>query len=381
MRSAGAKDHRTTAKNTRPEAGSLREDCNDQQAHQAGIGTTHRPPAGSDRHGCSRRCRIDGARAGAFAQSTKTGTVRVWGEPGPYGGVAVAAMNEWAQKNAPGLKFEIESIPWDGVYVKLMTDLAAKRPPSLHQRGVAHRHAADGRGPADTGRRPRRQDRPQPPRRWREVGILGRLEGQAVHRSRTPPAASAAGAHGHRQGAGPQGPRHLGLERPAQRGQDDLAEEARHGRLLHGARPQPVHRLSLRRAAAFGRRQDVRRRQQVRGGLRQPADGRGAHLRQGAAALHAERCGRVQLPAGGGRARDRPHGDEFLLGPHARARRRGGQAGVRGHGSLQPRAPSDDQAAQQLERLPGLVHPGAEQSVHRRGAGRRWSTSRPARTG
>ena len=57
--------------------------------------------------------------------------MRVWGEPGPYGGVAVAAMNEWAQKNAPGLKFEIESIPWDGVYVKLMTDLAARRPPSL----------------------------------------------------------------------------------------------------------------------------------------------------------------------------------------------------------------------------------------------------------
>lgn len=67
----------------------------------------------------------------AGAQSSKTGTVRVWGEPGPYGGVAVAAMNEWAQKNAPGLKFEIETIPWDGVYVKLMTDLAARRPPSL----------------------------------------------------------------------------------------------------------------------------------------------------------------------------------------------------------------------------------------------------------
>jgi ABC-type glycerol-3-phosphate transport system substrate-binding protein len=65
------------------------------------------------------------------AQSSKTGTVRVWGEPGPYGGVAVAAMNEWAQKNAPGLKFEIETIPWDGVYVKLMTDLAARRPPGL----------------------------------------------------------------------------------------------------------------------------------------------------------------------------------------------------------------------------------------------------------
>lgn len=66
-----------------------------------------------------------------FAQTSKTGTVRVWGEPGPYGGVAVAAMNEWAQKNAPGLKFEIETIPWDQVYVKLMTDLAARRPPSL----------------------------------------------------------------------------------------------------------------------------------------------------------------------------------------------------------------------------------------------------------
>ena len=67
----------------------------------------------------------------SLAQSTKSGTVRVWGEPGPYGGVAVAAMNEWAQKNAPGLKFEIETIPWDGVYVKLMTDLAARRPPAL----------------------------------------------------------------------------------------------------------------------------------------------------------------------------------------------------------------------------------------------------------
>ena len=67
----------------------------------------------------------------SFAQASKSGTVRVWGEPGPYGGVAVAAMNEWAQKNAPALKFEIETIPWDGVYVKLMTDLAARRPPAL----------------------------------------------------------------------------------------------------------------------------------------------------------------------------------------------------------------------------------------------------------
>ena len=68
-----------------------------------------------------------GAPAALRAQG-KTGTVRVWGEPGPYGGVAVDGMNEWAQKNAPGLKFAIETIPWSDVYAKLMTDLAAGRP-------------------------------------------------------------------------------------------------------------------------------------------------------------------------------------------------------------------------------------------------------------
>lgn len=65
------------------------------------------------------------------AQSTKQGTVRVWGEPGPYAGVAVDAMNEWAGVHAPGLKFEIETVGWDSVYVKLMTDLAAQQPPHL----------------------------------------------------------------------------------------------------------------------------------------------------------------------------------------------------------------------------------------------------------
>jgi multiple sugar transport system substrate-binding protein len=94
----------------------------------------------NDRHGLDRRTFVAGMAASgvaaaaltpAFAQSSKTGTVRVWGEPGPYGGVAVQAMNEWAQKNAPGLKFEIETIPWDDLYVKLMTDLAARRPPGL----------------------------------------------------------------------------------------------------------------------------------------------------------------------------------------------------------------------------------------------------------
>jgi len=84
----------------------------------------------------TRRRFLASAAAGAAVLSApailraqgKTGTVRVWGEPGPYGGVAVEGMNEWASKNAPGLKFAIETIPWSDVYAKLMTDLAAGRP-------------------------------------------------------------------------------------------------------------------------------------------------------------------------------------------------------------------------------------------------------------
>lgn len=89
-------------------------------------------------HRLSRRHFLTSAAAGAAGAALgapavlraqgKTGTVRVWGEPGPYGGVAVDGMNEWAQKNAPGLKFAIETIPWSDVYAKLMTDLAAGRP-------------------------------------------------------------------------------------------------------------------------------------------------------------------------------------------------------------------------------------------------------------
>lgn len=71
------------------------------------------------------------AGAPVQARSNKQGTVRVWGEPGPYAGVAVDAMNEWASANAPGLKFEIETVGWDSVYIKLMTDLAAHQPPHL----------------------------------------------------------------------------------------------------------------------------------------------------------------------------------------------------------------------------------------------------------
>ena len=63
----------------------------------------------------------------AFAQK-KEGIVRVWGEPGPYAAVAVDGMNEWAAKNAPKLKFELEIMSWDIVYMKLMTDLSAGRP-------------------------------------------------------------------------------------------------------------------------------------------------------------------------------------------------------------------------------------------------------------
>ena len=92
----------------------------------------------TDHHRLSRRHFLTSAAAGAAGAALgapavlraqgKTGTVRVWGEPGPYGGVAVDGMNEWAQKNAPGLKFAIETIPWSDVYAKLMTDLAAGRP-------------------------------------------------------------------------------------------------------------------------------------------------------------------------------------------------------------------------------------------------------------
>ncbi len=60
----------------------------------------------------------------------RTGTVRVWGEPGPYAAVAVDAMNEWAKANAPGLTFAVETLSWTDVYPKLMTDLAAGRPAS-----------------------------------------------------------------------------------------------------------------------------------------------------------------------------------------------------------------------------------------------------------
>lgn len=92
----------------------------------------------SHHHRLSRRHFLTSAAVGAAGAALgapavlraqgKTGTVRVWGEPGPYGGVAVDGMNEWAQKNAPGLKFAIETIPWSDVYAKLMTDLAAGRP-------------------------------------------------------------------------------------------------------------------------------------------------------------------------------------------------------------------------------------------------------------
>jgi len=95
----------------------------------------------SQPHGLSRRQFLKSTAVGAVGAAGatlgapavlraqgKTGTVRVWGEPGPYGGVAVDGMNEWAQKNAPGLKFAIETISWSDVYAKLMTDLAAGRP-------------------------------------------------------------------------------------------------------------------------------------------------------------------------------------------------------------------------------------------------------------
>ena len=58
----------------------------------------------SQPHGLSRRQFLKSTAVGAAGATLgapavlraqgKTGTVRVWGEPGPYGGVAVDGMNE-----------------------------------------------------------------------------------------------------------------------------------------------------------------------------------------------------------------------------------------------------------------------------------------------
>lgn len=71
---------------------------------------------------------------------------RVWGEPGPYVGNYVGAMNEWATRSNANIRFEAEQIPWDGVFVKLTTDLAARRPPALIsvESPIAYQLAAEG---------------------------------------------------------------------------------------------------------------------------------------------------------------------------------------------------------------------------------------------
>jgi ABC-type glycerol-3-phosphate transport system substrate-binding protein len=97
------------------------------------------PPPGRDIHTAeqiSRRAALGSALAAASALAapaiaqTRERVARVWGEPGPYVGVFTNGLNEWAQRNAPGLHFEAEQIAWDQVYVKLTTDLAARRPPA-----------------------------------------------------------------------------------------------------------------------------------------------------------------------------------------------------------------------------------------------------------
>jgi ABC-type glycerol-3-phosphate transport system substrate-binding protein len=86
-----------------------------------------------------------GLAAPALAQGSPR-VARVWGEPGPYGGVFVQGMNEWAQRNNANIRFEVEQIPWDGVTVKLTTDLAARRPPALIsvESPIAYQLAAEG---------------------------------------------------------------------------------------------------------------------------------------------------------------------------------------------------------------------------------------------
>jgi len=86
-----------------------------------------------------------GLSAPALAQGGPR-VARVWGEPGPYGGVFVQGMNEWAQRNNANIRFEVEQIPWDGVTVKLTTDLAARRPPAAIsvESPIAYQLAAEG---------------------------------------------------------------------------------------------------------------------------------------------------------------------------------------------------------------------------------------------
>ena len=97
----------------------------------------------------TRRAAIGAVAAGlaapAYAQNAPR-VARIWGEPGPYGGVYAQGMNEWASRNNANIRFEVEQIPWDGVTVKLATDLAARRPPALIsvESPIAYQLAAEG---------------------------------------------------------------------------------------------------------------------------------------------------------------------------------------------------------------------------------------------
>ncbi|WP_337876347.1 extracellular solute-binding protein [Elioraea sp.] len=109
---------------------------------------------GSTPMAATRRRLLQGAGSAAIAAGLAAPAIaqggprvaRVWGEPGPYGGVFVQGMNEWAQRNNANVRFEVEQIPWDGVTVKLTTDLAARRPPALIsvESPIAYQLAAEG---------------------------------------------------------------------------------------------------------------------------------------------------------------------------------------------------------------------------------------------
>ncbi|QXM25759.1 hypothetical protein KO353_06020 [Elioraea tepida] len=69
----------------------------------------------ANRRGVRRRALLAGAAATALAAPAiaqgAPRVARVWGEPGPYGGVFVQGMNEWAQRNNANIRIEIEQIP------------------------------------------------------------------------------------------------------------------------------------------------------------------------------------------------------------------------------------------------------------------------------
>ena len=280
----------------------------------------------SQPHGLSRRQFLKSTAVGAVGATLgapavlraqgKTGTVRVWGEPGPYGGVAVDGMNEWAQKNAPGLKFAIETIPWRRLCEA--HDRPRRAPPCpLHQRRVADRLPADGGGAARAGRRRGGQDRPGPPHRGVKWEYWGAWKGkQYVIPAHHQPHLLVVRTDVMNE-PGVTDPA-VGLERPVAAAKAIKDKKKSIGLCLRsGAISAPTTTCC---APALGGRTHVRRRRTSSRSSSTARDGRGPRVRGRAAPVHAARRGGLQLPGGRGLHRHRTQRHVFYWGrPYGRA--------------------------------------------------------------